>query len=99
MMEKRDVSEIDIDYVARLARIELSGEEKQKLAPQLDKILDYFEKLKEVDVSGVEPTAHVFPIYNVWQEDVAEAGFSPGEALANAPAQRDNQVVVPKVVE
>ncbi len=92
-------SNIDIDYVAGLARIHLTPEEKETFSVQLGDILHYFDKLNHVDVSGIEPTAHAFPAYNIWQEDVAEPAFAPGEALLNAPEQRQNQVVVPKVVE
>lgn len=90
---------IDIDYVATLARIELSEEERSRFSAQLVDILAYFEKLKAVDISGIEPAAHAFPVYNVWQEDVVEPGFPPAQALLNAPARRDGQIVVPKVVE
>ncbi len=90
---------IDIDYVATLARIELTDEEREQFSSQLEDILDYFERIKAVDVAGIEPTAHAFPIYNVWEEDVPEPGLSPDEALLNAPEQRGNQIVVPKVVE
>ncbi len=90
---------IDIDYVATLARIELSEEEKSRFSAQLADILTYFERLKAVDVSGIEPSAHAFPVYNVWQEDVVETGFTQEQALLNAPARRDGQIVVPKVVE
>lgn len=90
---------IDIDYVAKLARLELSAEEKARFAAQLGDILAYFEKINAVDVSGVEPMAHAFPVFNVLDEDVARPGFTAAEALRNAPATRDNQVLVPKVVE
>ena len=90
---------MDIDYVANLARIELTSEERQKFQGQLGDVLKYFEKLQEVDVEGVEPTAHAFPRYNVWDEDVAVEGFSSEEALLNAPKERSEQVIVPKVVE
>ena len=90
---------MDIEYVAKLARISLTEEEKAKFAEQLGDVLENFERLNAVDVSGIEPTAHAFPVYNVWQEDVPESGFSPEEALKNAPAQRANQIVVPKVVD
>ena len=56
-------------------------------------------KLKQVDVTGVEPMAHAAPVFNVWREDVAQPGLSVEQALRNAPAQRQNMVVVPKVVE
>jgi aspartyl-tRNA(Asn)/glutamyl-tRNA(Gln) amidotransferase subunit C len=92
-------NDLNIDYVAQLARIALSDEEKTKFAQQLGDVLGYIEKLKEVDVSGVEPTAHAFPVFNVWREDAAEPGL-PVEALERmAPSARNQMVVVPKVVE
>ncbi len=90
---------IDIDYVANLARLDLSAEEKARFAAQLGDILAYFEKLNAVDVAGVEPMAHAFPVFNVLDDDVEQPGFTPAEALRNAPAQRDNQFLVPKVVD
>lgn len=92
-------TDLNIDHVANLARLALSPEEKAKFSTQLEDILGYIEHLKEVDVSGVEPTAHAFPLYNVWREDVAAPGLSVEQALQNAPAQRDNMICVPKVVE
>ena len=92
-------SDMDIDYVANLARIELSPQEKEKFQGQLGDVLKYFEKLKEVDIEGVEPTAHAFPRFNVWDEDQSVDGFTAEEALSNAPKARNDQVVVPKVVE
>lgn len=90
---------IDIEYISKLARVEFSDKEKQKLSDQLDKILEYLEKLNQVDVENVEPMAHAQPIYNVMDEDHPMPGFTPKEALLNAPEQRDDQLVVPKVVE
>ena len=90
---------VDIDYVANLARLDLSAEEKARFAAQLGDILAYFEKLNAVDVSGVEPMAHAFPVFNVLDDDVARPGFTAAEALRNAPVQRDNQLLVPKVVD
>lgn len=90
---------IDIDYVANLARIALTEEEKALFGSQLGQVLDYIEKLNTVDISGVEPMAHAFPLSNVWGEDKAEKGLPVDVALANAPAARDNMIVVPKVVE
>ncbi len=90
---------VDIDYVANLARLDLSAEEKARFAAQLGDILAYFEKLNAVDVSGVEPMAHAFPVFNVLDDDVEQAGFTPAEALLNAPAVRDHQFLVPKVVD
>ena len=90
---------LDIEYVARLARIELSDAEKARFSAQLGQVLDYFEQLKAVDVSGVEPSAHAYDLFNVWREDVPVEGFSPEAALANAPAQRAHQIQVPKVID
>jgi aspartyl-tRNA(Asn)/glutamyl-tRNA(Gln) amidotransferase subunit C len=92
-------SDLNIDYVANLARLALTPEEKARYARQLGDILHYVEKLKQVDVSGVEPTAHASPVFNVWREDVAQPGLAAEQALRNAPAQREQMVVVPKVVE
>jgi aspartyl-tRNA(Asn)/glutamyl-tRNA(Gln) amidotransferase subunit C len=92
-------TKIDIDYVANLARLALTGAEKETFARQLGDILGYVEKLSAVDVSGVEPTAHAFPVSNVWAEDVSRPGLPVEAALRNAPAQRDNMIVVPVVVE
>lgn len=91
--------QLDIDYVARLARIELSPDEKARYATQLSDVLHHIEQLRQVDVTGIEPTAHAFPVENVWHEDIAQPGLSVTETLRNAPAQRDNMISVPKVVE
>lgn len=91
---------IDIDYVANLARLDMSADEKAKLGSQLNDILGYFEKLNAVDVDGVEPMAHARPVFNVWREgDEPSATYDPEVLTQMAPEQRDNQVVVPKVVE
>ncbi len=92
-------ADLNIDRIANLARIALTPEEKEKFSAQLADVLTNIEKLREVDVTGVEPTAHAFPIYNVWAEDVAQPGLSVEDALRNAPVQRDNMIVVPKVVD
>jgi len=91
--------QLDIDYVARLARLELTADEKARFAAQLGEVLHHIEQLKQVDVSGVEPTAHAFPVENVWDADMPRAGLSVADALRNAPTQRENMISVPKVVE
>ena len=90
---------MDIDYISNLSRIELTSEEKTKFQGQLGDVLKYFEKLQEVDVEGVEPTAHAFPRFNVWDEDQPREGLSVEAALQNAPKSRSDQIIVPKVVE
>lgn len=91
--------DFNIDYVANLARLALTDQEKATFSRQLGDVLRYIEKLAEVDVSQVEPTAHAFPVDNVWAEDVPQPGLSVEAALRNAPAQQDNMIVVPVVVE
>lgn len=91
---------IDIDYVANLARLDMSDEQKAKLGSQLDDILGYFDKLNAVDVEGVEPMAHAHRVANVWREgDEPGETYAPEVLMSMAPESRDNQVVVPKVVE
>jgi aspartyl-tRNA(Asn)/glutamyl-tRNA(Gln) amidotransferase subunit C len=90
---------LDVRDVARLARIELTDEEAGTFQAQLGSVLEYVEQLGKLDLTGVEPTAHASPIFNVWQADVAQPGLTVADALRNAPAQRDNMILVPKVVE
>jgi aspartyl-tRNA(Asn)/glutamyl-tRNA(Gln) amidotransferase subunit C len=94
--------EIDVKKVrdvAHLARLSLSPEEERKLGAQLGNILGYIEKLKEVDVSGVEPTAHAFPLINVTRPDEVRPSIPHEDALRNAPAQANGLFMVPKIVE
>ncbi len=91
--------DFDIKYVARLARITLSADEEQKLGAQLAGILGYIEKLKQLDVSNVEPTAHAVPLVNVFRRDEITASLSNEEALRNAPAKANGLFIVPKIVE
>ncbi len=91
--------QLNIDHVAKLARVALTPEEKATFAAQLGSVLHHIEQLAKVDVAGVEPSAHAFAVNNVWQDDIARPGLPVADALRNAPAQRENMVVVPKVVE
>lgn len=90
---------LNIDHVANLARIALTEEEKAKFSQQLGDVLHHIEQLEKVDVSGVEPTAHAYPVSNVWAEDVVSSTMPVERVLQNAPAHRDHMIVVPKVVE
>ena len=92
-------AEIDVKYVANLARISLTPEEELKLSAQLGNILGYIEKLKEADVTGVEPTAHAFPLVNVTRADEVRPSISNEDALRNAPAKAGGLFMVPKIVE
>jgi aspartyl-tRNA(Asn)/glutamyl-tRNA(Gln) amidotransferase subunit C len=91
--------DFNVKYVAHLARLSLTPEEEQKIGAQLNSILGYIEKLKEVDVTGVEPTAHAFPLVNVTRPDETRPSLSNEEALANAPAHANGLFIVPKIVE
>tara|TARA_B100000401_G_scaffold301421_1_gene207073 strand:- start:251 stop:529 length:279 start_codon:yes stop_codon:yes gene_type:complete len=91
--------EMDLSRAVKLARIELTPEEEQRLAPQLGEVLQYVKKLNELDVSGVEPTAHATPLSNVMREDEPRESLSQEDALRNAPKTANGLFVVPKIVE
>jgi len=91
--------DLNIKHVAHLARLELTPEEQERIGGQLESVLGYIEKLKEVDVTGVEPTAHAFPLVNVTRPDAIQPSLTPEEALANAPARANGLFIVPKIVE
>ncbi|MDD2497440.1 MAG: Asp-tRNA(Asn)/Glu-tRNA(Gln) amidotransferase subunit GatC [Desulfitobacteriaceae bacterium] len=92
------ISVKDVEHVALLARLELSDEEKNMYTEQLNTILGYMEKLKELDTAGVPPTAHVLPIHNVLREDVERPSMDREKVLQNAPYREDGQFRVPKIV-
>lgn len=92
-------AKFDVRYTAQLARLNLSEAEIAKFQTQISQVLEYVEKLEQVDVSGVEPTAHANAIFNVFREDVARDWFTAEEALANAPRTANQLFVVPKVIE
>ncbi|MCM8756554.1 MAG: Asp-tRNA(Asn)/Glu-tRNA(Gln) amidotransferase subunit GatC [Candidatus Omnitrophica bacterium] len=88
-----------VDYVANLARIEISEEEKEYLLPQLSKILEYIDKLKELDVSKVEPTRGAFSEENILREDRVKSSEVFKDILKNAPSQYNNLFKIPQVLE
>ncbi len=92
-------AKLDVAYIAKLARLQLTPQETELFQKQLGDILQYVAKLNEVDVSGVEPATHAVPVFDVFREDVARDWFTAEEALQNAPRQRDHLFIVPKVVE
>jgi aspartyl-tRNA(Asn)/glutamyl-tRNA(Gln) amidotransferase subunit C len=93
------MSDFNVKYVAHLARLSLTPEEEQKFGAQLGQVLGYIEKLKEVDVSQVEPTAHAVPLVNVTRPDVVRPSLPTEDALRNAPMKSNGLFVVPKIVE
>ncbi len=91
--------EIDVKYVAQLARLSLTPEEEKKIGAQLGNILVYIEKLSELDVTNIEPTAHAVPLTNVTRADEVCPSLSHADALRNAPRQAGGLFIVPKIVE
>ena len=81
-------AELNVKYVAHLARLALTPEEEKQIGAQLGNILGYIEKLREVDVSGVEPTAHAVPMVNVMRPDETRPSLSHEDALRNAPDRK-----------
>ena len=92
-------SDLDVTYVARLARINLTEEEANAFQKQLDDVLKYVEKLRQADVTHVEAAAHALPIFNVFREDASRDWFTAEHALSNAPRKANDLFIVPKVVE
>lgn len=93
------ISDETIEYVGILAKLELSGEEKEAAKKDMGSMLDYIDKLNELDTSSVEPMSHVFPVENVFREDVVTNGDNSEAMLKNAPEQKDNSYQVPMTVE
>jgi len=92
-------NDFDIHYVADLARLQLTQDEEARLGAQLGNILGYIEQLRTVDVSGVDPTSHAFPLVNVVRPDQIREGLAQEDALRNAPLQSNGLFIVPKIVE
>ena len=92
-------AEFNVAYTAHLARLALTPEEEKKLGAQLGNILGYIEKLRELDVSNVEPTAHAVPMVNVTRADEVRPSLAHDDALRNAPKKSGGLFVVPKIVE
>ena len=88
----------DVEYIAGLARLEFSDEEKQKFTHQLNRILEYVEKLNELNTDAVEPLSHVIDLKNRFRDDVVKPGLGTEEALKNAPSRTEKFFKVPKVI-
>lgn len=89
----------EIEHIALLARLSLSDEEKEMFGSQLSSILEYMEKLNELDTTAVQPTSHVLSLHNVMREDLPRPSISRNDALSNAPAHTENFYRVPKIIE
>lgn len=93
------IDDATIEYVGILAKLELSDEEKEQAKKDMASMLDYIDKLGELDTTDIEPMSHVFPVENVMREDVVTNGDGSEETLANAPERHDTSFVVPKTVD
>jgi aspartyl-tRNA(Asn)/glutamyl-tRNA(Gln) amidotransferase subunit C len=93
------ISPKDVEYLAHLARIELTQEEIQCFTGQLDEILLYVEQLKSVNTEGVPPTSHVLPLANVYREDQSRLSLSTDAALSNAPDREGLYFRVPRIID
>lgn len=94
-----EITDKTIEYVAALAKLELTPEEKEKARTDLGNIFEYITTMNELDTEGVKPMSHIFPIHNVFREDIVENGPDRDALLENAPAKKDGCFMVPKTVE
>ena len=92
------ISDETMEYVGILAKLELSDAEKEAAKKDMESMLDYIDKLNELDTSNVEPMSHVFPVQNVFREDVVTNGDNKEATLANAPLRKDDSFEVPKTI-
>lgn len=93
------ISDETIEYVGILAKLELSDEEKEQAKKDMGSMLDYIDKLNELDTTGIEPMSHVFKFQNVFREDVVTNGDESEKTLKNAPGEKDNMFMVPKTFD
>lgn len=93
------ISDETIDYVGILAKLDLSAEQKEQAKKDMGRMLDYIDKLNELDTEGVEPMSHVFPVSNVFREDVVTNGDDSVNTIQNAPEEKDGMFMVPRTVE
>ncbi len=92
------ISDETIEHVGILAKLELSGEEKEAAKADMERMLDYIDTLNELDTFEVEPMSHVFPVHNVFREDVVTNGDNQEQTLANAPLRKEDSFEVPKTI-
>ncbi len=95
---KHEITNETIEYVGILAKLELSGTEKEQAKQDMGNMLDYIDKLNELDTTGIEPMSHVFPVSNVLREDIVTNGDEHTAILQNAPQKKENQFQVPVTI-
>lgn len=94
-----EISDETIDYVGILAKLELSAGEKEQAKKDMGRMLDYIDKLEELDTSGVEPMSHIFDVKNVFREDIVTNGDMREDMLKNAPGEKDGMFIAPRTFE
>ncbi len=95
----KEITVEDVEYAARLAKLDLSEDEKRSMTSQLREVLNYMDKLNELNTDDVEPTTHVLPIKNVWRADEREPSLEQDKVITIAPKSHEGQIRVPRVVE
>ena len=93
------IDDATIEYVGILAKLELSDEEKEQAKKDMASMLDYIDKLNELDTTGVTPMSHVFPVNNVFREDEVTNGDDRDNLLLNAPQKKEGTYMVPKTFD
>jgi aspartyl-tRNA(Asn)/glutamyl-tRNA(Gln) amidotransferase subunit C len=88
-----------VDHVARLARLDLSEDERKRMQAELTQILEHVERIQNLELDGVEPTSHAIPLRNIMRADDGRPSLAQDEALANAPAAEDGRFKVPRIIE
>ncbi len=102
MSEKEKTGKIslaEVEHVARLARLSIKPDDKPRFAEQLSRILDYIEKLNQLDTEAIPPTAHILALGNVFRQDQTQGSLPEGKSLANAPEKEGRFFKVPRVIE
>lgn len=93
------IDDATIEYVSILAQLSLTDEEKEQAKADMERMLTYMDKLQELDTAGTEPMSHVFPLENVFREDVVTGQDAGGAILRNAPKQSNHMFVVPRTID
>lgn len=95
----KKIDKAQVKHIAKLARLDLTEAEEEKFSEQLSSIVDYIEKLNELETDSVQPLAHCLPVHNVFREDIAKESLSVEGALSNAPERKDEYFKVPKILD
>lgn len=98
MTKKHEISDETIGYIGILSGLEISETEKEQAKKDIGEMLDYIDKLNELDTANVEPMSHIFPVSNVFREDVVTNGDGSADALLNAPEQKEGGFLVPRTI-